>query len=306
MDLAAATRVLGRTGALDRILIEVPPGGSPDRWEGLLRPALPPGVTLARQGARTSENRRMLDAFRWNLRVLSYIALVVGAFLIYNTISVSVVRRRAQIGVVRALGATRGGVLAAFLGEAAAFGVAGALAGIALGRLMAESAVKLVAATVESLYVSQPPRACGAHLGNGAAGRGGGHRRGGGLRAAARLGGGAGAAGGGHGAGAARAPDAAAHLARAGGRRAAGRGRMDGRAAARRQRQADIRISRGGAGHRCSGARHSRHGGGAGRGHGGHGRGACSAWKRCWRRAAWRVRCGGRPCWWARWPLPSP
>ena len=37
----------------------------------------------------------MLAAFRWNLRVLSYIALVVGAFLIYNTISVSVVRRRA-------------------------------------------------------------------------------------------------------------------------------------------------------------------------------------------------------------------
>ena len=51
----------------------------------------------------------MLAAFRWNLRVLSYIALVVGAFLIYNTISVSVVRRRVEIGILRALGATRGG-----------------------------------------------------------------------------------------------------------------------------------------------------------------------------------------------------
>ena len=51
----------------------------------------------------------MLAAFRWNLRVLSYIALVVGAFLIYNTISVSVVRRRAEIGILRALGATRCG-----------------------------------------------------------------------------------------------------------------------------------------------------------------------------------------------------
>ena len=71
----------------------------------------------------------MLAAFRWNLRVLSYVALIVGAFLIYNTISVSVVRRRNEIGVLRALGATRGAVLSAFLGEAACFGVIGGLIG---------------------------------------------------------------------------------------------------------------------------------------------------------------------------------
>ena len=65
----------------------------------------------------------MLAAFRWNLRILSYIALLVGAFLIYNTISVSVVRRRADIGTVRALGASRRSVLMAFLAEAALFGL---------------------------------------------------------------------------------------------------------------------------------------------------------------------------------------
>ena len=80
---------------------------------------LPAGVEVRPQGAGTDENRRMLAAFRWNLRLLSYIALVVGAFLIYNTISVSVVRRRAEIGIVRALGASRVAILAAFLGEAA-------------------------------------------------------------------------------------------------------------------------------------------------------------------------------------------
>jgi putative ABC transport system permease protein len=153
MDLAPATRVLGRDGRLDRILVGAPAG----EWEAVLREALPPGLTVSPAGARTGENRRMLAAFRWNLRVLSYIALVVGAFLIYNTISVSVVRRRAEIGILRALGATRGGVRAAFIGEAACFGVLGALAGIALGRLMAESAVRMVASTVESLYVSSRP-----------------------------------------------------------------------------------------------------------------------------------------------------
>jgi putative ABC transport system permease protein len=157
MDLAPATRVLGRNGSLDRILVQAPPGRSIEQWEAVLRKALPAGVTVARQGTRTDENRRMLRAFRWNLRVLSYIALVVGAFLIYNTISISVVRRRTEIGIVRALGAQRGQVLMAFLGEAVCFGLIGGLVGIALGRVMAEGAVKLVAATVESLYVSSRP-----------------------------------------------------------------------------------------------------------------------------------------------------
>jgi putative ABC transport system permease protein len=120
---------------------------------------LPPGVEVRPQGTGTEENRKMLAAFRWNLRLLSYIALVVGAFLIYNTISVSVVRRRSEIGIVRALGADRRDVLTAFLGEAACLGMAGALIGLPLGRIMAGGAVKLMAATVESLYVSSRPGA---------------------------------------------------------------------------------------------------------------------------------------------------
>jgi putative ABC transport system permease protein len=126
-------------------------------WEAVLTPHLPDGISLARQGARTDENRKMLSAFRWNLRVLSYISLVVGAFLIYNTISISVVRRRAEIGILRALGATSGAVLAAFLSEAAFFGLVGSAVGLLLGRVMAEGAVEMMAATVRALYVSSTP-----------------------------------------------------------------------------------------------------------------------------------------------------
>jgi ABC-type transport system, involved in lipoprotein release, permease component len=157
MDLAEADQALGRQGRLDRILIDVPESGELEHWESQLRSELPEGLSLERFGARTEENRRMLAAFRWNLRILSYIALVVGAFLIYNTISVSVVRRRAEIGIVRALGATRRGILVAFLGEAALLGAIGAVPGLVLGRLMAEGAVQLVAGTVGSLYVSSTP-----------------------------------------------------------------------------------------------------------------------------------------------------
>ena len=115
MDIAEAQQELGRTGRVDRVLIRVPDQPSLETWQQRLRQALPEGMQVRPQGSGTDENRRMLAAFRWNLRILSYIALLVGAFLIYNTISVSVVRRRPEIGMVRALGASRGAVLGAFL-----------------------------------------------------------------------------------------------------------------------------------------------------------------------------------------------
>ena len=157
MDIAAAQRALNRFGRLDRILVKVPPAPALEEWRQRLRKVLPPGVDVQPQGTGTIENRRMLAAFRWNLRLLSYIAIVVGAFLIYNTISVSVVRRRADIGVVRTLGASRATILTAFVGEAACFGLAGAVLGIPFGRLMATGAVKLMSATVQALYVSSRP-----------------------------------------------------------------------------------------------------------------------------------------------------
>jgi putative ABC transport system permease protein len=157
MDIAAAQRALNRMGRVDRVLLSVPPKPSLEQWEKRLRASLPAGVELRREGAQTEENRRMLGAFRWNLRILSYVALVVGAFLIFNTISVSVVRRRPEIGIVRALGATRTHVLAAFLGEALCFGFAGGMLGIAFGRAMATGAVGLLGATIQGLYVSSTP-----------------------------------------------------------------------------------------------------------------------------------------------------
>jgi putative ABC transport system permease protein len=157
MDIAAAQKALNRFGRLDRILLKLPTGADLTASQERIQSVLPPGVEVHPQGTATNENRKMLAAFRWNLRLLSYIALVVGAFLIYNTISISVVRRRHEIGVVRALGGSRSAILGAFLGEASFLGLAGALIALPLGRLMAAGAVKLMALTVESLYVSSRP-----------------------------------------------------------------------------------------------------------------------------------------------------
>src|SRR5579859_775155 len=159
MDISAAQSALKRFGRIDRVLIQTPSYPGLEEWQQRIRTALPDGVQVRAAGAGTNENRRMLAAFRWNLRLLSYIALVVGAFLIYNTISVSVVRRRTEIGIVRALGASQSLVLAAFVGEAACLGVLGALVGMPLGRFLAGGAVQLMGATVEALYVTSRPGA---------------------------------------------------------------------------------------------------------------------------------------------------
>ncbi|MFL6350268.1 MAG: FtsX-like permease family protein [Bryobacteraceae bacterium] len=156
-DIGLAQQVTGKYQRLDSIDVTVPPGHSLDYWRRLLTMKLPAGISIQPQGARSEENRKMLAAFRWNLQVLSYIALLVGAFLIYNTISISVVRRRGEIGILRALGATRRIVANAFLAEALFFGLAGSIGGVFIGRAMAEGAVRLVGNTVQSLYVSSQP-----------------------------------------------------------------------------------------------------------------------------------------------------
>ena len=161
MDIAPAQRALGRIGRLDRIYVytqedERGQGDARD-WRAVLAPLLPPAASILPAGTGTEDSRRMLGAFRWNLRMMSYATILVGAFLIYNTISAYIVRRRQQIGIARAVGASRSMVRAAFLFEGAVFGVLGVAAGLVLGRLLAIGAVDAVGQTVSSLYVSSTP-----------------------------------------------------------------------------------------------------------------------------------------------------
>ena len=155
MDIALAQRLLGRTGRLDRIYVYT--RGEEQDWRAALAPLLPPAASILPAGTGTEDGRRMLSAFRWNLRMMSYATILVGAFLIYNTISAYIVRRRRQIGIVRAVGASRAMVQAAFLFEGAVFGALGVAAGLVLGRLLAIGAVDTVGQTVSSLYVSSTP-----------------------------------------------------------------------------------------------------------------------------------------------------
>lgn len=110
MDIAAAQEAFGKVGRLDRIDVVLPaPLSEADRARVLeeVSASLPPGVTAGRPERRTETVDRMVRAFRVNLSALGAIALLVGMYFVYNTLSISVLRRRADIGVVRALGTHR-------------------------------------------------------------------------------------------------------------------------------------------------------------------------------------------------------
>jgi putative ABC transport system permease protein len=169
-DIAPAQQALGRYGKLDRIDVTVSPDEDFAHAEAAIRRMLPAAYLIQKPGARGDENQRMLRAFRWNLRVLSYISLVVGAFLIYNTISISVVRRRAEIGVLRALGAGRASIFTLFLAEALLLGILGAALGVLLGRALAGATVQLISGTINAIFTTSRPAPVELSLGEAALG----------------------------------------------------------------------------------------------------------------------------------------
>lgn len=154
LDISQAQSLLDRSGRLDRLELRLRPGLDVAVTEQEVRQKLPPGVLVQRPQRRTEAVEKMLAAFHFNLTMLSSIALLVGLFLIYNTVSVAVMTRRREVGMLRTLGVSRRQVLGLFLGEAALLGLAGALLGVPLARVLAQGAVGLTATTVDTLYVA--------------------------------------------------------------------------------------------------------------------------------------------------------
>jgi putative ABC transport system permease protein len=151
-DIAQAQEWLGAPGRLSRIDVRLPGGASGDELLARLRAQLPADLELRAARARLRETLAMTDAFTTNLKAMSLLALLVGAFLIYGAVSFAVLQRRPILAVLRALGATRGQVLGLVLGEAALLGLVGAVFGVLLGLALGRSLVGLVSQTINDLY----------------------------------------------------------------------------------------------------------------------------------------------------------
>jgi putative ABC transport system permease protein len=149
-DIATAQAWLDSVGQLTRIDARITHGD--DAALARLEAALPDGLRILSAAGRTRTTAEMSAAFMTNLAAMSLLALLVGLFLIYNSVSFSVLQRRSLIGSLRALGVTRGRMLSLILIEAAVIGSAASILGVVTGILLGERLLVLVSQSINDLY----------------------------------------------------------------------------------------------------------------------------------------------------------
>jgi putative ABC transport system permease protein len=136
-DLRTAQRVLGQRGTVDAIPVRAEPGVSAETIRGRVGAVLPDRyeVVTADHAAEEAEESwsRALGFLTTGLLLFSGVALLVGAFLIFNTFSILVAQRTREVGLLRAIGAGRGRITRSVLGEALALGVVASIIGVVLG-----------------------------------------------------------------------------------------------------------------------------------------------------------------------------
>ncbi len=154
-DISTAQELTGKVGFLSRVDLILPSTELPELK------TLPKGLLVLPASSRSATLEQMTAAFRVNLTALSLLALVVGLFLIYNTMTFSVVQRRDLFGTLRCLGVSRREIFGMVVLEAVAVGLVGSLAGVGLGILLGKSTVQLVSQTINDLYFTTTVRAEG-------------------------------------------------------------------------------------------------------------------------------------------------
>ena len=153
MDISQVQGLFARSGEIDQIDVRLDPAANLPEVVADLQLRLGPSVRLLTPEQRENTASDLLEAFRLNLTALSLISLFVGLFLVYSSTQALLLRRRAEFGVLRSLGATRTQVLSLILREVTLIGVVGVVLGIPLGYWAAQANVRVVSATLSNLYL---------------------------------------------------------------------------------------------------------------------------------------------------------
>jgi putative ABC transport system permease protein len=156
MDYVDAQETFGLQHRVDRFDIAVRDAKDPGQIDAValgLRKALGGKYDVERPGKRQERQEHMLRSFKLALAIGAGVSLIVGMFLIYHTLSISVAQRRTEIGILRAAGATRRQIVALFTVEGTLFGLAGSLLGLGLGAILARFMLEQSAESVGELYM---------------------------------------------------------------------------------------------------------------------------------------------------------
>ncbi|WP_411728555.1 FtsX-like permease family protein [Methyloglobulus sp.] len=149
-DIATAQEVLGLFGRLSSI--EVLMEKEAPETLAAIQTVLPGNTLLVSIGSQVESMREMTRAFSINLKALGLLSLLVGMFLIYNTMTFLVMQRRRLIGSLRLLGVTRQQVFKLIIGEALWLAIIGTLLGIVLGIALGQGLLVLISGTINAIY----------------------------------------------------------------------------------------------------------------------------------------------------------
>jgi putative ABC transport system permease protein len=140
--LPEAQRITDKRGEFDQVLVAATEGVSETTLKRRVQRRLDDPALLVETAEENAERnsdliRDDLGFLRIALFVFAFVALFVGAFLIFNTFSITVAQRIKEFGMLRTLGAGRGQILRSVVAEALAIGLIGALLGLAGGYAIA-------------------------------------------------------------------------------------------------------------------------------------------------------------------------
>ncbi len=152
MDIYAAQKMLGRGRKFDRVDVALEDGVTLEQGTAQLRSALGPGFQVEPPSSRGQQFEATARIYSVGSNITSLFALFIGMFIIYNTFSIAVTQRRSEIGILRALGATRGQIRTLFLIESAVTGLVGTLVGVFFGLLLARGMAGYIGGLLEQVY----------------------------------------------------------------------------------------------------------------------------------------------------------
>ncbi len=139
--LALAQNITGRQGQLDSILITVKPGANLAKVRAAVAAAVNGRAIVADPSMRATRAGDGVKLMNYMALMGAMVALMVGAFLIYTTMTMAITQRRPVISMLRAIGGRRATIVRDMLAEAAVLGIIGGAIGSALGVLMGRIAI---------------------------------------------------------------------------------------------------------------------------------------------------------------------